>query len=117
MKNIETTAEFEQPADHQHDEMESTAKCVGCGHELSSADTALSFYPADEQGPCLVSGYLCTSCRQHVEAVLKGSQSDRCSECSQSLTESRHFDLRKYDDEGRLENIATVCRRCLRDER
>ncbi|OAQ53961.1 hypothetical protein HTG_00090 [Natrinema mahii] len=116
MKNISNTTESDESVDQQSDATQSTEKCVGCGHSPLKQDTAVSYHPADDQGPSLVSGYLCSVCQQHVEAILKGSQSDQCSKCGSPLAQSRHFDLREYDDEGHIVDILSCCWRCLRND-
>lgn len=116
MKDTSKMTESSQSVDQQGDATQSTEKCVGCGYSLLQQDTAISYHPADDQGPSLVSGYLCSACQQHVETILKGSRSDQCGKCGKSLVQARHVDLREYDDEGRIVDISTLCWRCLRND-
>ena len=90
-------------------------ECLGCGATHHELTTALTYHHTDALDPYLESGYLCSVCKQQVEAILNHSHSDECERCEAPLPDAWRNQLMEFDTNDVLQNVETLCNSCLQE--
>jgi hypothetical protein len=93
----------------------STQGCVGCGASLFERNTLLTYHRGDDPEPDLQSGYLCSLCKQQIEAVLDLGYPAECKWCSAPLPEAERRQIMEYDEHDALVDVVTICSNCLHE--
>lgn len=94
---------------------ESSDECLGCGATPNDRNTAFTYHRADDCDPNLQSGYLCSVCRQQIEAILTGNSPQECESCGAPLPEAGRMLVMEHDENGVLMDSVTFCSCCLQE--